>query len=206
MEASRSLLPKDPELATLKVKGEIQPLTVKLSKIQYMILRQYSLNKEENREETMTTFKPPVFIEENDDDDEFFDAADPYEDIMNENIKIPYNKVHLQAIFSITSLNLIIMDETDDNEILTLSAKDLSLSVLKEEAKRTLRLRLGYILLKDWIGKREIIQSNQDTSDLIFFELLKYHENHPDYYDQQFHTNIGLSVSNLHLNYYEGNT
>ena len=142
------MIPKDPQLTTLKFKGEIQSLTARVSKMQYFILQQYSFLKEEFKEDIQVEYKPPVFTDDLE-DSEFFDAPDPYQDIVSENIKYPYNKEHLRVEFSVNSMNLIIFDENDDNEILTLTAKDLVIGASKEEAKNVVALKLGYILLKD---------------------------------------------------------
>ena len=148
MQAFKSMIPKDPQLTTLKFKGEIQSLTARVSKMQYFILQQYSFLKEEFKEDIQVEYKPPVFTDDLE-DSEFFDAPDPYQDIVSENIKYPYNKEHLRVEFSVNSMNLIIFDENDDNEILTLTAKDLVIGASKEEAKNVVALKLGYILLKD---------------------------------------------------------
>lgn len=202
MQASKSIIPNDPALTTLKIKGEINSLTAKLSKMQYLLLQQYSLLKEEPKEELVVDYKQPIIYE--DSEDEFFDAPDPYEEIVSENIKFPFNKEHLKAEFTVKSMNLEIMDETDEQEILTLTTKDLAVVIIKEEAKSKFGLRLGYILVKDWIEKRAIIQSTQEDSDLILMEIYKFCENHPDYAKQAFHTHIGVSVTDLHINYYDG--
>ena len=203
MQASKSIIPKDPHLTTLKIKGEIHSLTARLSKMQYLLLQQYSLLREEPKEEPLVQYKPPVIIDDPE-DSEFFDAPDPYEEIVSETIKFPFNKEHLKVEFSVKAMNLIIMDETEDKEILTLTTKDLSVIVAKEEAKSKFGLRLGYILVKDWIEKRAIIQSNQEASDLILMEVYKFYENHPEYNEQVFHSHIGVSVTDLHINYYDG--
>ena len=135
MTASKSIIPKDPQLTTLKIKGEIQSLTARLSKIQYLLLQQYSFVDNEVKQEPLVEYKAPVIIDDPE-DAEFFDAADPYEEIVTEIIKFPFNKEHLKVEFAVNSMKLVIMDESDEKEILTLTAKDLALQIINEEAKK----------------------------------------------------------------------
>jgi vacuolar protein sorting-associated protein 13A/C len=203
MQASKSIIPKDPHLTTLKLKGEIQSLTARLSKMQYLLLQQYSFNTEEAKQEPLVEYKFPAIID--DPEDEFFDAPDPYEDIVTENIKHPYNKEHFRIEFSFNSMNLIITDESEDKDILTVTAKDLVVGASQEESRNVFALKLGYVLVKDWIEKRALVQSNQETSDLIIMDFNKYFDNHPDYIQQNFHTTFSVHLSDLHINYCDGN-
>lgn len=205
MQVSKSVIPKDPLLTTLKVTGEIQELTAKVSKMQYMILRQYSANSDRQEvEEPQVEYKPPVIIEDPD-DEEFFDVPDVYDSIVSENIKFPYEKEHFRANFSIKSVSVVVVDN-NYKEIITFTAKDLMLGNSSQEAKNIFALRLGYIQVHDWVENRDIVNSNSEASDLINIELTKYLECHPEYSIQEFHQHFWMAVSDLHVNYYEGKT
>lgn len=205
MQVSKSVIPKDPYLTTLKVSGEIQELTAKISKLQYMTLRQYSGQSEQKIvEEPEVEYKPPVIIEDPD-DEEFFDLPDQYEAVVTENIKFPYEKEHFRADFSIKSVGLVIVDDTEEKQLLTFAAKELMLGYSNQEAKNIFALKLGYICVHDWVEKRDIVNSNSEASDLINIELTKYLENHPEYTIQEFHQHFWMVISDLHINYYEGN-
>lgn len=210
MQASKPILPKDPDLISLKLEGDIQSLTLRLSKMQYIMLRQYSSSTEisqddqSDKPEISVEYKPPAYIDDESDDDdvEFFDAAESLEELSMENVKFPYDKKHLSVNFSIKALNVVVVDSNEDKDQLTLTARNLAVDFIKEEAKNSIELKLGYILIKDWIEQREVVFSHEDSSELTRIELVKFFENHPDYPEQVFHTQCIVSISNLHLNYY----
>jgi vacuolar protein sorting-associated protein 13A/C len=203
MQVSKSVIPKDPFLTTLKVSGEIQELTAKLSKLQYMTLRQYS-NSQQNHPppEPLVEYKPPVIIEDPD-DEEFFDLPDNFDSSISENIKFPFEKEHFRANFSIKSVSVAVVDESF-KEVLTFNAKDLMLGHSNQEAKNIFALRLGYIQVHDWVENRDVVNSNSEASDLVNIELTRYLECHPEYNIQEFHSHFWMAITDLHINYYEG--
>lgn len=213
MHVSKSIIPKDPHLTTVKIQGEITELTAKISRIQYMLLQQYS-EKSHDQSSLNSSFMedinyklPEPILDEEDDDEEFFDAEDPYEDLVTESVKFPYNKEHFNVEFGVKRMNLIFLEDRETEEeaksLLTFIAKDLLAGTSIEESRRRICVKLGGISVQDWMESRLLVHSNQERSDLIVIEVTKILESHPDFNLAKSSTLVNASLSNLHINYFD---
>ncbi|CAG9316922.1 unnamed protein product [Blepharisma stoltei] len=212
MHVSKSIIPKDPHLTTIKIQGEISELTAKISRIQYMLLQQYkdadTISSVSGSFMDDINYKlPEPILDDEEDDEEFFDAEDPYEDLVAENVKFPYNKEHFNVEFGVKRMNFILLEdkeiEEEEKSLLTFTAKDLLAGASIEESRRRFCVRLGGITVQDWIESRLLVSSNQERSDLIVVELTKILETHPDYALSKISTFLTANLSHLYINYFD---
>jgi len=204
LEVSKSIVPKDPHLTTFKVRGEIENLTAKISQLQYYLLQQYhdsddvsvtsSLKEEIN-------YKLPSFAVDEEDEEEFYDATDPYEELKVEK-NYSFNKEHLQVDFGVRKLNVVLLEDSEEEQtLMSLEGNDLKGALRLEEARYKMGVKIGALSLKDWAGDHVLVQSDFGSSDFLKVEVTHILESHPDFRTSEFDIFVSTSVSHFYLNY-----
>lgn len=220
LSVSKCIIPKDPHLTTFRIKGRINTLTAKVSKLQFMLLKQYS--KDTSISSSLSSsmiveemqFKPPKVMSESE-EDEFYDVVDPYSDIVEDLAETAYTfpsfKEHLAVEFSINDFNIIILEDRDaeeeEKELLIFTATGLQAQASLEESRKRAGVKLRGIKVEDSLqSPRILVESNEELADLVIIEVCTYLESHPEFSSQQFHTQVTANLNHLQINYHDGNS
>mmetsp|Transcript_7531 Transcript_7531/g.13999 ORF Transcript_7531/g.13999 Transcript_7531/m.13999 type:complete len:2958 (-) Transcript_7531:53-8926(-) len=206
MALEKCILPLDPNYTTVKVAGSISNLRLRLSKVQYSMLKQLQSEDSPGNSSSLSlaSMDEPIYPIESDhpvsygpdeDEDIFFDADEGSPiDEPTPAIKLPVHpdKEHLSVVFSIDEMHVqLSSDEHDEKAMLDSTVYGVDTQVCIIENRKVFRTKLRRVVVRDIMSR--VLVDSDELSDLVTV----------DYSVFEGESLLLASVSHLKMQYYD---